>query len=281
MASEALPDAALRPLAPGTLIRIGNESLQVRVAPSAGGRIAQLCCDGLEWLCGHGVGNDAAIAWGCYPMLPWAGRIRRGRFAFDGRDVQLPANLGAHAIHGLGFVQHWKVEAHSPATLELSLQLPRDERWPFGGVAQQRLTVEDRSLRLDLSLSATDQAMPRPVLGWHPWFVKPERLDFFPTRCYPRDAEGIATRPLAEPPWGKAWDDCFINTRPVVLGRAGRTLRMSSSCDHWVVYDERAHSTCVEPQSGPPDAFNLDAGHSLAPGAAVAAWCLLEWERHG
>ena len=38
------------------------------------------------------------IRWGAYPMAPWAGRIRDGRFTFRGRDVRLPLNLPPHAI---------------------------------------------------------------------------------------------------------------------------------------------------------------------------------------
>jgi aldose 1-epimerase len=127
-------------------------------------------------------------------------------------------------------------------------------------------------------MSAVEHAMPHPVLGWHPWFVKPERLEFAPTHCYPRDAEGIATLPLADPPWGSAWDDCFINSTPVSLQRGQQVLRLTSDCIHWVVYDERAHSTCVEPQLGPPDAFNLLATPTLSPGETAHAWFLLEWQ---
>ena len=32
---------------------------------------------------------------------------------------------------------------------------------------------------------------------------------------------------------------------------------MTSACTHWVVFDERPYATCVEPQTGPPDAFNI------------------------
>lgn len=274
MAAEAA-DPALRPLAPGGLITIGSDALAAYIAPAAGGRIAQLLCDGVPWLYSHEQ-EQAAIAWGCYPMLPWAGRIRHGRFPFEGRDWRLPASLGAHAIHGVGFVMPWQVEAHSSARIEMSLQLPCDETWPFGGRARQRISARGRVLRLELLITAGDVAMPRPVLGWHPWFVKPEQLDFAPTGFYPRDAEGIATLPPVAPPPGP-WDDCFLNTLPIVLHRAGQALRLTSGCDHWVVFDERAQATCVEPQSGPPDAFNLHPAARLAPGDSVAAWFELEW----
>jgi len=277
MASKQDLDAALLPLAPGDLIQIGSDALEIDVAPQAGGRIAQMRCDGIDWLAGYAAENAGAIAWGCYPMVPWVGRIRRGGFSFGGRAYQLPITLGPHAIHGVGFVLPWKVTAQTPSRVDMSLQLPEDESWPFGGVARQSFQVSGRNLRLELWVTAGVQAMPRPTLGWHPWFLKPERLDFTPTQYYPRDSDYMATLPLAEPPWGKPWDDCFINTEPPVLHRAGQAVRLVSESDHWVVFDERAHATCVEPQTGTPDAFNLFPEHVLGPGARVGASFLLEW----
>jgi aldose 1-epimerase len=275
MAGDVASDTAQQSLAPGELIHIGNDTLAVTIAPHAGGRIAQIMCEGVTWLAGHDEANAAAIAWGSYPMLPWAGRIRHGRFRFGGQTYQLPINLYPHAIHGVGFVLPWQVVGHTPTQIELTLPLPEDERWPFGGAACQRITIEGRTLRLELAITAGAQAMPKPVLGWHPWFVKPDAIDFQPDAMYPRDSEGIAVRPSQSPSPGP-WDDCFINTRPVLLHRAGQTLRLASDCDHWVIYDEPAHTTCVEPQSGPPDAFNLDPA-ALAPGATTSTWFTLEW----
>ena len=268
-------DAASTVLAPGEPLGIGGGSLAVTIAPAAGGRIAQIRRDGVDWLVGYDEVNAAMIAWGCYPMLPWAGRLRRGRFEFAGHAYQLPLNLDGHAIHGVGFALPWRVETHSSTHAELSLPLPSDARWPFGGHARQRIVVAGNSLRMELLVTAGERAMPA-VIGWHPWLRKPERIEFKPSRFYPRDAEGIATRPLAEPP-PPPWDDCFINDEPVIVQRAGQRLRLTSSCSHWVVYDEPAHATCIEPQSGPPDAFNLDPVHYLAPGMSIAAWFLLEW----
>jgi aldose 1-epimerase len=280
MEVEASLDRALRPQPPGEFIDIGNEKLGVRVAPDAGGRVAQIAFEGTEWLCGYDSGNAATLDWGCYPMVPWAGRVRRGRFHFDGREYQLRPNLGAHAIHGVGFTLRWQVQAQSATELTLTLQLPRDETWPFAGTARQRLTVTGRTLRMELSMTADRYAMPRPVLGWHPWFLTPDRMDFSPARQYPRDAEGIATLPPGKVS-ARPWDDCFTNSRAVVLHRAGQSVRLSSECDHWVVYDARANTIGVEPQSGPPDAFNLQPRERLEAGETVESWFLLEWLRQG
>jgi aldose 1-epimerase len=266
---------ATSPLHPGPLIRIAYGTLAVDIAPSAGGRVAQITCDDVEWLVGHDEKHQAMIAWGSYPMLPWVGRIRHGRFQFQERAYQLPLNLGAHAIHGVAFALPWWIDDHSPTHIDLSLPLPEDEHWPFGGHARQRIEVGEDRLRTTLSLTAGEKAMPAAI-GWHPWFRKPDRLDFAPTRMYPRDAEGIAHLPLTEPS-PAPWDDCFINDKPVVIHRAGQRVRLTSNCDHWVVYDETNHATCIEPQSGPPDAFNLAPLQQLSPGSTMSAWFELAW----
>jgi aldose 1-epimerase len=266
------PDA---PLAPGPLLRIGEGDLQVDIAPQAGGRIAQIRYQGVEQLVGPDDGFPAAIAWGCYPMLPWAGRIRDGRFAFGGRQWQLPANLRGHAIHGVSMWLPWQVETRGADSIELSLRLPQDRRWPFGGSALQRIEAGPRALAMTLSVRAEAHAMP-VAFGWHPWLRKPDRIGFHPDAIYPRDGQGIATLPTTVPTPGP-WDDCFVNTREVVVHRGGQRLRLSSDCDHWVVYDETAHSTCIEPQTGPADAFNL-APRVLQPGQSLQAWFRMEWD---
>jgi len=134
--------------------------------------------------------------------------------------------------------------------------------------------VEKNAVRMQLSVTAGERAMPA-VIGWHPWFRKPDLIEFTPTGFYPRDAEGIALRSIAQPPPGP-WDDCFLNDKPIFIQRMGQRVRLVSSCRHWVVYDETAHATCFEPQSGPPDAFSLEPTR-LAPRSSVAATFALEW----
>lgn len=268
-------DAAARPLPPGERIVLRRGGLEVEVTPQAGGRVAQLRRLGVEWLVGPDDGYPGAIAWGAYPMLPWAGRLRGGRFRFEGHDYAIPANLGPHAIHGLAFDVPWQVAERSAVALRLTLDLAAEPRWPFGGQALHDILVDDDAVRLRLRVQAGARAMPRPVLGWHPWFRKQRDFQFHPRAYYPRDDEGIATLPLAPLPGPR--DDCYLNDQAVVLSWQGQTLRLDSDCDHWVYFDEQPQATCFEPQSGPPDAFNLHAGETLAPGEAVEAWFELRW----
>lgn len=274
MRQAAPPLDPMAPMPAGPILRLAKGAVEVDLAPTAGGRIAQIRVDGIAQLIGPGDGWPATIAWGCYPMVPWAGRLREGRFRFEDRGWSLPVNLQSHAIHGVGFALPWRVDAQAGDRALLSLALPTDERWPFGGIARQSFLIEAHRVRLGLSVQAGARAMPA-VIGWHPWFRKPDRLLFAPERMYPRDEQGIASLPLVPAPRGP-WDDCFLHAGAVVLQRGGQQLRLSSECTHWVVYDGTAHATCVEPQTGPPDAFNL-APTVLAPGQSLEASFLLEW----
>ncbi len=266
---------ATDPLAPGPLLRIGDDRLQVDIAPVAGGRIAAIRYDDVPLLLGHGESDGTAIGWGCFPMVPWAGRIRDGRFRLEGREIGLRRTFGRHAIHGVGFLMPWRVIAHGARRIDLSLSLPEDARWPFGGSARQSILVDDEGV-LEMTLSVTAGAQPMPVtLGWHPWFRKPARLDFRPYAMYPRDADGIAVRPTGAP-GGGPFDDCFLNDAPVDLEIDGIALQMTSDCGHWVLYDMPPDATCVEPQTGPPDAPTL-APEVLARGQTRSAWCRLAW----
>jgi aldose 1-epimerase len=204
------------------------------------------------------------MRWGAFPMVPFAGRIREGRFRFGDITVKLPANLGPHAIHGTGFDHPWAQEADGSLTVELS--------WPFGGWARQRFAAAAGMLNCTIEVGNDHRAMPAQA-GWHPWFRKPVTLGFTAAAMYRRDDAGIPTGDLVAPPPGP-WDDCFTGvTQPVRLTWAdGPVVEVSSTCDHWVVYDQPVHATCVEPQTGPPDAFNLGHGFTVVePGAPLVA----------
>jgi aldose 1-epimerase len=247
--------------------------LDVRIEPVHGGRLAQITADGVDLLVERGGPAAGVLAWGSYPMVPWAGRVRDGQFVFRGRRYELPRSMGAHAIHGVGFISAWEVGRVDERSIELRLTLPSDARWPFGGIARQIISVDDTSVRLELQVTATESAFPASV-GWHPWFRKPTRLRFDPTAMFRRDRHHITVDELVEVPPGP-WDDCFVNDRPVGAEIDGRTLRLTSDCTTWVVYDEPTHATCIEPQTGPPDALNIRQ-HVVEPGDSLSAWYRIE-----
>jgi aldose 1-epimerase len=250
--------------------------------PEQGGRVASLVIAGDEILAHSG---DDPVAWGSFPMVPYAGRVRRGRFSFRGREVALPLRLPPHAAHGTVLDRPWDVV--DPRTLAIDL----GPDWPFRGRVTQRFDLGADQLDVALELEA-DEPMPA-VVGWHPWFRRrlsgstarpappspPAELRFDAPRMLARDAEGIPSGALVAPTPGP-WDDCFTGLRsaPRLHWPERLALEISSSCDFWVVYDEPPDTICLEPQSGPPDVLNHDPP-IVEPGRPLRATMRWSWTR--
>ena len=209
-------------------------------------------------------------------MVPWAGRVRDGRFEFDGQEYQLGLDLPPHAIHGVGYRAKW--EATDPGALHLDLE----GLWPFGGWVEQRVDLTDQSLALTMSVRAT-QRMP-VMAGWHPCFRRQlsqggqAELSFNAGFMWQRDEAGIPTGDQVPIPSGP-WDDCFgdVAEPPVVRWPGFGSVRLESNMTSWVVYDEDPDLVCVEPQSDAPDAFNR-APMVLEPGETLEVWMRLSWD---
>lgn len=203
-------------------------------------------------------------------MVPWAGRVRRGRFGFVGGTYQLPINLPPHAIHGTGFTRNWEVQGDQSLVTDLG------PSWPFGGHAVQRFALTPTSLTCTLEVHNDVRTMPAQV-GWHPWFRRPVSLTFAARSMYLRDAEGIPTGETIAPPSGP-WDDCFTDVvaSPKLSWPRGPSVALTSTCDHWVIFDEPSHAVCVEPQTGPADGLNL-APRLVEPGAPLVETMVWTW----
>ncbi len=265
----------------------------VRVDATAGGRLSALIVEGLPLLF---TAPSVSVQWGSYPMVPWAGRIADGRFDFAGSTHQLPLNMPPHAIHGVGFTAPWTVVDGGAAGLgdrargtTIALDLPAP--WPFGGRAVQRFELTDEALTIELAVTA-EVDMP-VMLGWHPWFNRhlgradgstvEAELTFLARSMYELDRRAIPTGRLVEPS-PRPWDNCFtgVEDGPTLRWPGLIGLTLTSSCDHWVVFDRPGHALCVEPQTVAPDAFNRGSAAggapTLAAGETARAWFRLAWD---
>jgi len=299
----------------------GGTTVVVEIAVHAGCRLRQVSIerdgDRVMLLTVPVAGTDVASSsgWGSFPMTPWAGRLRNGRFDVDGTTVGLalnhqdggsvgggpidpplpapsgpigPDDTSRHAIHGTVFARPWTIDQVDSASLDASCRLADDTDdtagsvralgWPFAGTARQRLRLRPDRLDLELVVSADTGVTFPAAVGWHPWFAKPDRLEFDPTAMYALDDIALPTGETV-PPTDGPWDDCFLANGPIRLIH-DRTLApvitVTSDCDHWVLYDKPHDATCVEPQSGPPDAPNI-APHMVTPDRPLRRTMTIAW----
>jgi aldose 1-epimerase len=249
----------------------------------AGARLSSLVVDGMELLVAR-EGQPHPYGWGSYVMAPFAGRLRHGKFRFEGTDYALPATFGTppHAIHGTVCDAPFEVAWASADEAMVSCELT--DPWPFGGTVMQHFELSGSGLRQRIAVRSGAKAMP-VTFGWHPWWLRtlsrggPCELltDWSTAQKWARDEEYVCSGELVEP-GPHPYDDCFSGMGEISLVWPGAlTMRVHHDCPYVVVY-EPDHSVLVEPQTGPPDGFNLmpDAPECrLEPGAMVTE--TVEW----
>lgn len=111
--------------------------------------------------------QDAA----CFPLIPFANRIRGGCFQFRGREVRLSPNVGGETVplHGEGWLAEWRVESSSQSEAVLAFDHAAGE-WPWTYEARQHFTLGDDYLSIRLTCrNASSEQMPCG-LGLHPRF---------------------------------------------------------------------------------------------------------------
>ncbi|MEI6649359.1 MAG: galactose mutarotase [Actinomycetes bacterium] len=236
--------------------RISNDQISVEVDLQHGGRISSLKWKDFEFVLQR---REHPMEWGWFGMVPWAGRINEGRIRdSDGGEHILPTNWDPpHAEHGFGFVSEWEVTGPNSS----ALVMPEPY---FPAIAEQRFEIENNSLTWTLEYLANGTTLPAWV-GFHPWF--PKHLGDGPEVELIFEAEKMLVRgpnylPTGEyvpiPP--KPWDDAFsgVKNDPILQWPGQAKIRISSEVPWWVVYTEDPMGICVEPQTAPPDAANLD-----------------------
>ena len=240
-----------------------------------------------------------ATGWGCYPMIPWAGRLLQGRIPVDGGAARLEQNRPPSSIHGLVFDKPWQVVSQTQTAMTMSCEL-RGLGWPFGGDARQTLRLSPTHLDLELDVGGYTRAGPAGV-GWHPWFARPKTgdvairvdarevlvldADLIPTgeRRAVTAVEDLRTRPVLG---DRRLDHVYVNSRGPALVTwpdLDLAIEFDDSLPTTVVHTP-AHGFCVEPQTMWPNAPLLAAEGvggtglcMLAPGERLRASHRWRW----
>ncbi len=157
------------------LIRLTSGPLELLVAPVVGGSIARF--DYVDANGNRSVfrGSDnvpeTVLDAGSFPLVPYANRIRNGRFSFRGKEITLPNNMKGDPspLHGDGWLAAWDTVHVSDRDCELLYSHSPGE-WPWAYEARQRFELDSTGLTLTLLCrNLSDEPMPCG-LGQHPYF---------------------------------------------------------------------------------------------------------------
>lgn len=274
------------------LLRLGRGDTGLMLAPNAGGGIAAFHWQGVDMMrpaSAAALADRDPLGLASFPLVPWSNRIGHGRFAFDGREVALPANFGdhPHALHGHGWQAPWTVEAQDEASARLSFDHDAAD-WPWAYRAEQLFTLADDGFDVRLSVeNRSDRRMPAG-LGHHPYFLKTPAMTLAAglDGWWETDALVMPTRWHAEA--RRDWSDklhAATTTDTVFTGWDGvarlewpergvaLTLTAGDAARWLVVYSPADQDiACIEPVTHPTDALNAPDRPGLAmlePGARL------------
>lgn len=268
------------------LITLRAGTMQLSIAPEAGGSISQFASEHLgrlfNWMrpaSEDALATRSAGGTSSFPMVPFSNRIRNGRFLFRGRTIQLEQNFSPepHAIHGHAWRHPWRVVDLSDTSVIIEYQHTADS-WPWRYRAQQIFSLSDE--RLTVRFSVTNESTDdMPVgFGLHPYFVRtagttiranvgdmwhtdnnamPEALVAPPKQLL---LDGTGLKPDASP-----LDNNFVNFGgQVLIDWPEQQARLEINADPiyqcLVVYTPPEQPFfCVEPATNHIDGFNLAA----------------------
>jgi aldose 1-epimerase len=277
--------------------------LRCDVAPHAGGAVAGFWAERggrrIDWLrraSAADIARGAVEGMACFPLVPWAGVIRGGRFRFCGREVAQPG-CGRDAPHGHGWRRAWEVTGRAADRVQLDY-LHEPDDWPWRYHARQTVALADGRLILTVEIVNLSGELMPAGLGFHAAVPRtPDVALAAPARGLwrggsdqpPRDCADLAAgRPLAafEPDTVLAgWHG------QAAIAWPERAARLCLEAD-WPLLSflgleqpPAAQWFCLAPMSHCPDAINLaragaaDTGlRVLAPGAARRATLTLRPE---
>lgn len=204
-------------------------------------------------------------------LSPYAGRVRKGKYIFAGREHHLPIDNGPHSIHGFMKDRTFSV-THRGSTAVFSCTAT-GEGYPWQLETEISFTISNRSISVNMAIKGDGEAGLPLVAGFHPYFLtggkwaikhsEPMNILEFTDRYFPDGTmkdysfNGLDTA-------GKSYDNCFAGGGDITIsGERNDFILKRKNMPYLVVYNGKytgGGSVAVEPMTGAPDAFNNGIG---------------------
>lgn len=281
-----------------------SSSLTATFVPAAG-MVGTSLVDGEDEFLGQRRGLDAYVTNGKtmgIPILyPWANRLSASNYDVDGAVVTLtPGANGVRTdehgapIHGvLAAYPGWVVTDRSENTLTAALNFGGEPgllaSFPFPHTLTQRVTLRDRSLTIETTVTPTSSAEVPLCFGYHPYLTIPgvPRHEWLLTtpamRHLPVDDKGIPTgtharweassAPLASTRYDDGFDEVPGGAKFTLAGGHRRIDVMFEKGypAAQLFAPENDDVVGIEPMAAPTDALRRGTYRYAAPGTPATA----------
>ena len=106
-------------------------------------------------------------------LIPFAGRVKAGRYQWDGVEHQLPLTDkdGPNAIHGFVRLTAWEVALQTPAVAVFTLTFTGAPGYPFPLDLRLAYTLDDAGLHVACAITNAGDADAPVAMGFHPYFT--------------------------------------------------------------------------------------------------------------
>jgi aldose 1-epimerase len=285
-------------------LRDPSSSLTATYVPTAGMIGTSLSDDGVELL-GQRHGLQAYVSdhrtMGIPILYPWANRLSSNDYGVDGAVVTLtPGTGGVHTdphgapIHGtLAGNPDWtvttKLESRLTAELDYAAHPGLLATFPFPHLLQLDITLEDRTLTVRTTVTATTGSRVPLCFGFHPYLQIPDvpraqwQIETPAMRLRPVNASGIPTGEMelhtatTELLGDKSFDDGYDEVVPgsvFAVSAGGRRIEVHfdegyPAAQIFAPGDEDV--VCFEPMAAPTDALRRGGYRVVSPGESAVA----------
>jgi len=254
------------------MIRLSSYNQILDVDPSLGGSVTGYRFADIDILRRTEAPNDPKQT-SAFPMVPFASRITKGKFAWRDQQIGLPPNMPPepHAIHGFGWQSPWQVYEASDTHVTLRHTYNKAD-WPQPYSCIQTLTLTPNGLSVSFELTNTGNAAMPAGLGWHPFFPIKDADVMVPTSeiWMQNNDSGFAPQEIPEryelcrPKAAESLDiDHVFTVVQPKLDISWPTHSISLQSDDLfgfsIIYTSQDGGfICLEPVSHAPDAVNSD-----------------------
>ncbi|OYN78602.1 aldose 1-epimerase [Mycolicibacterium sphagni] len=284
---------------PSVVLRDPSSPLTATYLPSAGMLCTSLSDDGVELL-GQRRGLQAYLSdaktMGIPILYPWANRLSANGYDVDGGAVTLTPGVGGVRTDGNGLPMHgvlaaypgWLVTEQSESRLTADLDFGSQPRllasFPFPHVLTLDITLADRALTVETTVTPTTAAPVPLCYGFHPYLTIPGvsrsewTLQTPPLRHLPVDDRGIPTGDVEEWPafsdtlGDRSFDDGFDQVPDGgVFTLTGGDRRIEMVFDHGfpaaqIFAPANDDLVAIEPMAAPTNALRTGVYCTAAPG---------------